>query len=126
MTPGPQPQTSTVLVLARDAVIAALLGLLLELEDYEAIFPGPDERPEDAIARLRPPLIVLLDGTLDTARSDLFHARAVARGSRVVLFSEPPAADEVRAIAQERDIAYVSMPVDRSTLGGALRRAATG
>jgi DNA-binding NtrC family response regulator len=126
VTPGAQPQTSTVLVLARDAVIAALLGLLLELEDYEAVFPGPDERPEDAIARLRPPLIVLLDGTLDTAGSDLFHARAAARGSRVVLFSEPPAAHEVRAIARRRDIAYVSMPVDRSTLGGVLRRAATG
>jgi hypothetical protein len=126
VTPGAQPQTSTVLVLARDAVIAALLGLLLELEDYDAVFPGPDERPEDAIARLRPPLIVLLDGTLDTAESDLFHARAAARGSRVVLFSEPPAAHEVRAIARRRDIAYVSMPVDRSTLGGVLRRAATG
>src|SRR6476469_5817107 len=87
VTPGAQPQTSTVLVLARDAVIAALLGLLLELEDYEAVFPRPDERPEDAIARLRPPLIVLLDGTLDTAHSDLFHVRAAARGSRVVLFS---------------------------------------
>jgi hypothetical protein len=117
---------STVLVLARDAVIAALLGLLLELEDYEVVFPRPDERPEDAIARLRPPLIVLLDGTLDTAHSDLFHVRAAARGSRVVLFSEPLAADEVRAIARRRDIAYGPMPVDRSTLGGVLRRAATG
>ena len=124
MTPRSQPQKSIVLVLARDAVLAALIGLLLELEDYEPVFARPDERPEDAINRLRPPLVVLLDGTLDTARSDLFHARAAVAGARVVLFSEPLAGDEVRALARQRDIAYLSMPVDRSTLGGVLRRAA--
>lgn len=113
-----------VLVIARDTVIAALIGMLLELESYEPVFAEPDERPEDAIRRLRPPLVVVLDGELDAARSDLFHARAAATGARVVLFGEPIAADEVRAAARARRLPFFTMPVDRDTLAQALERAA--
>ena len=105
-----------VLILAGESVIAALIGLLLELEDYEPVFAEPDERPEEAIRRLRPPLIVMLDGGLDAASSDLFYARAAAAGAHVVLFSEPVAADAIRLMARERRLPYLSMPVDRATL----------
>jgi AmiR/NasT family two-component response regulator len=113
-------QRTQVLILARETVIAALIGLLLELEDYEPVFARPDERPEDAVSRLRPPLVVMLDGEIDAADSDLFHARAAAAGARVVLFGEPVAADEIRAIARARTLPYVPMPVDRATLGRVL------
>jgi len=115
-----------VLVLARETVIAALIGMLLELEHYEPVFAEPDERPEDAIRRLRPPLIVMLDGELDAASSDLFYARASASGARVVLFTEPLAAEEIRAVARERRLPYVVMPIDRATLGRVLDRVASG
>jgi hypothetical protein len=115
-----------VLILARETVLAALIGLLLELEDFEPVFAAPDERPEDAIRRLRPPLVVMLDGELEAAGSDLFYARAAAAGARVVLFSQPLAADQVRAVARDRQIAFVPMPADRAELGRALARAATG
>src|SRR5438067_3156493 len=82
-----RPQPTTVLVLARESVLAALIGMLLELEDYKPVFAEPGERPEDAIRRLRPPLIVMLDSELDAANSDLFYARAAAAGARVVLFN---------------------------------------
>ena len=109
-----------VLILARESVIAALIGMLLELEAYEPVYPEPDERHEDAIRRVRPPLVVILDGESDEARSDLFFARAAHGGARVVLFSEPVAAEQVRAAARARRVPFFSMPVDRATLGTVL------
>ena len=112
-----------VLVLARESVIAALIGLLLELEQYEPVFAEPDERYEDAIRRVRAPLVVILDGESAEARSDIFHARAAQHGARVVLFSEPVGAEEVRAAARSRHLPFFAMPVDRATLGAVLRKA---
>ena len=109
-----------VLVLAREAVIAALVGMLLELEDYEPVFAAPDERPEDAIRRLRPPLIVVLDGQLPEAGSDLFYMRCAQGGARVCLFGEPLVVDAVRAAARARGLAFFAMPVDRRELATAL------
>ncbi|MBV9880116.1 MAG: hypothetical protein JO180_06440, partial [Gemmatirosa sp.] len=119
-------QKARVLVLAGETVIAALIGLLLELEDYEPVFAQPDERPEDAIRRLNPPLVVMLDGKLESAHSDLFYARASAAGARVVLFSEPVAAEAVRAVARARHLQCIEMPVDRATLGRVLEHAVSG
>ena len=110
-----------VLILARESVLAALIGLLLELEQYEPVFAEPDERYDDAIRRVRAPLVVILDGASDEARSDIFHARAAQSGARVVLFSEPGGGDEVRAAARARHLPYFAMPVDRATLGAVLR-----
>ncbi len=120
------PRTTKVLILARETVIAALIGMLLEMEDYEPVYARPDERPEDALSRLRPPLVIVLDGELDAARSDLFLARAGAARARVVLFSEPLAAEAVQAAARERRLPYFSMPVDRATLGQVLTSATAG
>ena len=119
-------QRMQVLVLAGETVLAALIGMLLELEEYEPVFAESDERPEDAIRRLRPPLIVMLDGQLDAAGSDLFYARAAAAGARVVLFSEPLAAEEIRAVARQRHLAFVAMPADRAALARVLAAGASG
>lgn len=113
-----------VLVLARESVIAALIGMLLELEAYEPVFAEPDERYDDAIRRARAPLVVILDGESDEARSDLFFARAAQDGARVVLFGEPVAAEAVQAAARERRLPFFAMPVDRATLGTVLKRTA--
>jgi DNA-binding NtrC family response regulator len=119
----PSPATTRVLILARESVIAALIGMLLELEAYEPVFAEPDERYDDAIRRVRAPLVVILDGETDEARSDLFFARAAQAGARVVLFSEPVAAEAVQAAARQRRLPFFAMPVDRATLGQVLRRA---
>lgn len=117
------PAKQQVLILARESVIAALLGLLLELDQYEPVFAEPDERYDDAIRRVRAPLVVILDGESDEARSDIFHARAAQSGARVVLFSEPVAAEQVRDAARVRHLPFFAMPVDRATLGSVLREA---
>lgn len=117
------PAKTRVLILARESVIAALIGMLLELEAYEPVFAEPDERYDDAIRRVRAPLVVILDGESEEARSDLFYARAAQGGARVVLFSEPVAAEAVQTAARARRLPFFAMPVDRETLGTVLRQA---
>jgi hypothetical protein len=112
-----------VLILARDPVLAALLGIALGLGDLEPVFAEPGERPDDAIARLRPPFVVLLDGEMDEAESDLFHARCARRGARVVLFAAPQAGPGVVALARARGLAYIEVPGDDETLRTAVHAA---
>lgn len=119
----PAPK-NRVLVLAREPVIAAFLAMLMELDGYSVDFAQPGERAEDAIARLRPPLIICADGALSEVSSDLFLARAAKRGA-VVLFATPELADEVRALAARRGFPFFVLPVDRETLSRVLEAAGT-
>jgi hypothetical protein len=113
--------TSNILVLAREPLAAALVGMLLELDTHEPAFALPDESPEEAVRRVRPLLVILLDGSLEAAASDVFHARA--KGTPVVLFSTPRTAASVRALADERRLPWFTMPVDRASLGRVIRDA---
>ena len=125
-TPHPPPTVPTsksrVLVLAREPVIAAFLAMLMELDGYVAEFAKPGERAEDAIARLRPPLVICADGALPEVSSDLFLARAAKRG-RVVLFAAGAISAEVRELAARRGFPFFALPVDRDTLARALEGA---
>jgi len=102
--------------------VAALVGLLLELDKYEPAFALPDESPEEAVRRVRPFLVLLLDGAFDEASSDVFHARL--KGIPVVLFATPRNEGAVRTLANERNLPWFTMPVDRQTLVRAVREAA--
>jgi hypothetical protein len=113
--------TSRILVLAREPLAAALLGMLLELDAYEPAFAQPDESPEEAVRRVRPVLVILFDGSLEAAASDVFHART--KGTPVILFGTPRTAARVRALAVARRLPWFTMPIDRASLTGAIRDA---
>ena len=95
--------------------------MLLELEKYEPAFALPDESPEEAVRRVRPFLVLLLDGAFDEAASDVFHARL--KGTPVVLFATPQTEAAVRAVANDRRLPWFTMPVNRETLVRAIREA---
>lgn len=95
--------------------------MLLELDTYEPAFAQPGESPEEAVQRVRPVLIVLLDGSLDAADSDVFHGRA--RGAAVVLFGTRSTLPHVREVATKRGLMWFSMPTDRATLVRVMREA---
>ncbi|HJU68652.1 MAG TPA: hypothetical protein VJ650_10450 [Gemmatimonadaceae bacterium] len=129
-TPLPQPYwrrrtistpITKVLILAREPLVAALVGMLLELEKYEPAFALPDESPEEAVRRVRPFLVLLLDGDFEEASSDVFHARL--KGTPVVLFATPRTEAAVRTVANERRLPWFTMPVNRKTLGRMIREA---
>lgn len=97
--------------------------MLLELESFEPVFADPEESPEDALARVKPLLALVIDGALDAARSDLFIARATRRGVRVILFSSPGSAADVQALAESRGLDWLTLPVDGRRLANVLGRA---
>lgn len=119
-------RAACVLVLAPDTVLAAFLGMLLELAGFEPTFAEPGESPDAAVARLRPPLVVCLDCELPEARSDIFYARLEHQGAVVVAFGGPGREDDVRAVAEKRQIPFFVLPTDRATLADALRLALDG
>jgi DNA-binding NtrC family response regulator len=116
----PKPR---VLILACDLVIAALLGMLAELENLEPVFAEPGERAEDAVARHRTPLVLILDVDLDVALSDLFFARAAKANASVVLFATPRSQRDVAAEASRRGVPWFAVPCDRSALIRAIEHA---
>jgi hypothetical protein len=113
--------TSRILVLAREPLAAALVGMLLELDKYEPAFAMPEESPEEAVQRVRPVLVILLDGSLEAANSDVFHARA--KRTPVILFGTQRTETMVRTIADARRLQWFAMPVDRATLSRAIHDA---
>jgi DNA-binding response OmpR family regulator len=121
VTPAkPKPK---VLILAREAVIGGLIGMLLEIEGYDPVYAAAGERAADALARVRPPLVVLLDGELEAARNDLFLARAAKAGAGVVLFSPPHDDGAIAALARERGLPHFTMPCVRADLAAVVRQA---
>ena len=95
--------------------------MLLELEKYEPAFARPDESPEEAVRRVRPFLVLLLEGAFEEASSDVFHARL--KGTPVVLFATPHTQAAVRTMANDRALPWFTMPVNRETLGRVIREA---
>jgi hypothetical protein len=103
---------SVVLICAKDPMIAALLGLFTELAHRTPAFPRSDERPEDALQRVKPLVVVVLDSALDAARSDLFFAQAAKRRVGVVIIGDGDRNSTVAGIAEPRGIPWLELPAD--------------
>lgn len=111
------------LILARDSVIAALIGMLLEMDGFDPVYPAPGETAEQALARLRTPLIVCADCEIPEVESDLFFARIHKSNARLVLFGAPGSEDKLKALAARRAVQYFTLPADRATLARLLEEA---
>lgn len=103
----------------------ALLGLLVELANYTPIFADEGERPEVALARARPVLVVLIDDTLEAARSDVFFARAAQQRSPIAIFPGRTSRREIMARIGERGIPYFEIPTGAADLARVIRTAAS-
>ena len=111
-----------VLIVSTDAVVAALLGTLVELDGHAPLFPMADERPRRALQRLKP----------DAAHVDCDHAdpcvreffdQGRAQSTGVVLFSAARLRDEVQEIARRHELPAFALPIDRATLSRMLAEA---
>jgi len=111
-----------VLILSPQPMAGALLGMLVELAQLEPVFAQPEERPEDALTRVLPLLVILADAQVDAFRSDLFLARAQHRGVEVIAFGHGPN-DPSAAWANQHDVPYLELPTDAETFGRLLDRA---
>lgn len=116
---------ATVLLLSDDAMTLALVGMLVELAGFAPAFAAPGERADDAIRRVRPLLVVLLDDTSAAARSDLFFARAAQRRVALAVFPGKGSSRELLALMGERGIPWFELPVDVENLTHAINSAAS-
>ena len=116
---------STVLLLSDDPMALALLGLLVELANFTPIFARADERAEDALARARPLVVVLIDDTLEAARSDVFFARAAQQRAPIAIFPGKTSRRELMTRFGERGIPYFDIPSEAADLARVIRTAAS-
>lgn len=120
--PDPTPRRgSRVLIVCADPLVAALLGIFVELVHHRPLFPEPGERPEDAIERFRPLAIVLVDGDLAVVASDLFLAAAARAKVGLAILGLPPSAARVRDLAEARGVPYFDFPASVAELERVLR-----
>ena len=116
-------ERTRVLIIAGDPMVAALVGLLLDPDQFDPAFARTQERPEDAIARVRAPLVLVLDCDVDVARSDIFFARLARTRSAIVLFGTPTHREDVAALAEIRGVPWIRLPTDRDALTEAIESA---
>jgi DNA-binding response OmpR family regulator len=123
MTAHEPAQDQTVLIVSTDPLLAALLGLLVELQGHRPVFDQGGESPAEALARHHPRL-VLVDADHHDGFSAAFLERARRSGAGVVVFSPGRPDGEVRQLARERGLVALALPTDRvafrRTLGEAL------
>jgi hypothetical protein len=117
------PSVGPILVLGEQPVIAALVGLLVELAGRQPVFAASDETPIDALERLRPVAAVLVDVRLDDVHSDLFFRQAARHRVGVAVFGSQHRAREVAEVASERSIPWFTIPTGTDELSVALNAA---
>lgn len=105
---------------------AALVGWYVELAKLEPAFAAPGEHAEEALARIKPLLVILIDSNFEQAMSDLLVARAVKRGIGIALFGRGSESDETaaRAWAAQQQILFFHLPLDLESFGRVLDQAA--
>jgi len=100
----------TILILANEDVISALLGAMVELDGHVPVFPAHDERPLAAVARHHPTLL-LLDCEHDLAWDEDAMRRIGSTDTRVLLFSAMRSQPEIELIADRYGIPAFVLPV---------------
>ena len=103
----------------------ALVGLLVELAGFKPAFAGADERPVDAIVRLRPLAAVLMDDLLDLVHSDVFLAWAAQQRVPLAAFTGKGARRGDTSRLRARGIDVVEQPLDAAAIADAIRSAAS-
>lgn len=111
----------TVLIAARDDLVSALLGLLVELRGFEARFAGTGETCVAAARRLQPDLIVI-DVDHKEVCADDFFTFATALPTSVVLFSAGRPQPDVREIAHLRHVESFAFPVSAAEIGALIEQ----
>jgi DNA-binding NtrC family response regulator len=106
---------SNVLIVAREEVVAALLGLMVELRGLQPRFLGREESVEDAITRERFEAVVI-DCDYPDCNERLMDAIRDS-GALPILFSPFRMQAEVKEVAARHGIRSFTLPTDPDTFG---------
>lgn len=86
----------------------ALIGSLVEVSGFQALFPAPLEDVADAIARIQPN-VVLLD--CDAGDEERCVEPVAVYGGAVVLFSPWRPEEELTTTASRRGLRHFTLPI---------------
>lgn len=109
----------TVLILAREEIVAALLGLMVELRGLDPVYLGKAEIAEEVIRRDRPTVVVIDCDHQDCTEALLAAVREV--GAKPLLFSPFRFDTEVKRVAGRHGVEWFTLPADPATFGELLR-----
>lgn len=118
--------TGKVLILSPHVMTAALVGWYVELARLEPAFAAPGERPEEALSRVKPLMVVLIDVEAQDAISDLFAARALKRNIGLAVFSGSADDMAAREWARRNALPFFRLPVDLEAFGRVLDQGSRG
>jgi DNA-binding NtrC family response regulator len=104
-----------VLILAREEVVAALLGLMVELRGLQPKFPERTEPVEDAISREKPDTVII-DCDHPDCKDALVEA-IMKTGAVPILFSPFRMQSEVRSVAARHGLRSFTLPTDVDSFG---------
>lgn len=113
----------SVLILAREELIAALLGLLVEATGHTVSFSAADESSQDAMRRLRPN-VVIVDCDHHDCRNELTKV-AEEVGARLILFSASREPAYVRRAAAPARAQSFTFPIEPPQLDSMIRQQTT-
>ena len=111
-----------VLILAREELISALVGLLVETTGHTVFFAEPEERAEDAMRRIGPQ-VVIVDCDHRECTEDLVQAASQV-GARLILFSASRDPEYVRKLADASHSQSFTFPIEAPQLDSMIRRVA--
>lgn len=105
-----------VLILADEPMAAALVATLVERARLQPAFANNGESADQALARVKPMLAILVDARSDVARSDLFLARARSRSVSVALFCGSIQKERQLEWARSHEVPVFGLPTDTEAL----------
>jgi DNA-binding response OmpR family regulator len=105
---------ANVLIVAREEIVAALLGLMVELRDFQPKFLGREESVEDAVAG-QPFEAVIID--CDYPECDRLVDAIRDSGALPILFSPFRMQAEVKEVAARHGSRSFTLPTDPDTFG---------
>jgi hypothetical protein len=107
-----------VIILAREEVVAALLGLMVELQGFQPRFLGKAEPVEAAILREKP-RAVIIDCDHPDYEDELLET-VKGTGAVPILFSTFRMRSEVQTAADRHGVRSFTLPTDSNTFGRVL------
>lgn len=111
---------STVLILAREELISALLGLLVESTGHSVMFAKVGEKSMDAIQRLGPQVVIVDCDHQDCTENLVQAAKQV--GAKLILFSASREAEYVRRAAAPSRSQSFTFPIEPPRLDFLIRQ----
>jgi DNA-binding response OmpR family regulator len=104
-----------VLILAREEVVAALLGLMVELHGYQPKFVDRSERVDDVIRQERPGAVLIDCDHPDCTEMLIETIRRL--DATPILFSPFRMEQEIQAVATRHGVRSFTLPTDPGAFG---------